>query len=215
MPQVDFIFDFGSPNAYLAHKVIPQVAQRTGASVNYVPCLLGGLFKATGNQSPVFAFTGVLPKLVYEHLEIERFAKRYALDEFTMNPSFPINTLQLMRGATLAQLQSKESLMQYTEAVFQAMWEDEIDLEEHSQVVKVLTKAGYQADEFLAETQTDRVKQALIENTEQALARGAFGVPTFYVGEQMFFGKVRLPQVEEEIIRQSGVPSTVLEGTNP
>ena len=207
MPQVDFIFDFGSPNAYLAHKVIPQIAQRSGVSFNYVPCLLGGLFKATGNQSPVFAFAGVLPKLAYEHLEIERFARRYALHKFTMNPCFPINTLQLMRGAALAQLQGNESLMRYTEAFFKAMWEDEVDLEEPSQVVKILNKAGYQADEFLAETQTNRVKQALIKNTEQAVARGAFGVPTFYVGEQMFFGKDRLIQVEEEILRQSSASS--------
>ena len=123
MPHVDFIFDFASPNAYLSHKVSPGIEERTGVVFNYVPCLLGGIFKATGNQAPMVAFAGVKGKLAYDYLEMERFIARHDIRNFNMNPYFPINTLTLMRGAAALDLESKDELMKYVDSIFHYMWE--------------------------------------------------------------------------------------------
>lgn len=194
---VDFIFDFGSPNAYLAWKVLPGIAARTGARVNLIPCLLGGIFKATGNQSPAQAFGQVKGKLAYEALETARFVKRHALDAYRFNPHFPVNTLLIMRGLVAARRAGVEDA--YLETVLSAMWERGLKMDDPEVVAGVLTGAGLDARGLLEATQDPGVKGELAANTDAAVARGVFGAPTFFVGEEMFFGKDRLGQVEEEL----------------
>jgi 2-hydroxychromene-2-carboxylate isomerase len=195
---VDFIFDFGSPNAYLAYKVLPQVLSRTGAEQKILPCLLGGIFKATGNSSPIVAYAGVPAKLQYQILEMRRFIKRHNLTKYRMNPHFPVNTLLVMRGLTAVMMDSNGTA--YIEAVLQALWEDGLKMDDPAVVTEVLTAAGMDGAKILARTQDADVKQALAKNTEAAVARGVFGIPTFFVGEEMFFGKERLGQVEEALM---------------
>jgi 2-hydroxychromene-2-carboxylate isomerase len=194
---IDFIFDFASPNAYLAWKVMPGVTARTGAVVNIVPCLLGGIFKLTGNRAPMTAFGEVKGKLEYERLETERFIKKHALKEFRFNPHFPVNTLLLMRGLIAARRLGAGDA--YVEAVLAGMWEDGRKMDDAAVVSEVLLAAGLEAKVILELTQDAGVKAELAANTERAVARGAFGIPTFFVGEAMFFGKERLGQVEEEL----------------
>ncbi len=194
---VDFIFDFGSPNAYLSWKALKDVAARQGATVNVIPCLLGGIFKATNNQSPMQAFGPVKGKLAYENLETERFVKKHGLTAFRMNPHFPVNTLLIMRGQVAAnRLGVGEA---YREAVLKAMWEDGLKMDDPEVVAGVLTAAGLDAKAILEATQDPEVKAELVANTERAVERGVFGIPTFFVGDEMFFGKDRLGQVGEEL----------------
>jgi 2-hydroxychromene-2-carboxylate isomerase len=195
--NIDFIFDFGSPNAYLAHKALPGLVARTGASVNYIPCLLGGIFKATGNQSPVMAFGNVKGKLAYDNLEMMRFVRRHGLTSFKMNPHFPVNTLVLMRGAVAAEMRGE--LAPYIEAGLKAMWEDGLKMDDPSVYVEAMNAAGLDGAALLEATQDPDVKAKLVANTEAAVARGTFGIPTFFVDDEMFFGKDRLGQVEEEV----------------
>jgi len=195
---VDFIFDFGSPNAYLAHRVVPEIAQRTGATFRYVPCLLGGIFKATGNQPPMVAFGGVKGKLDYEMLETRRFIARHGLTRFQFNPHFPVNTLMLMRGAVAADMDGR--LADYVEAGLVCMWEQGLKMDDAEVYVEAMTRAGLDGAALLERTQAPDVKAKLVENTTAAVERGAFGIPTFYVGDEMFFGKDRLGQVEEAIV---------------
>jgi 2-hydroxychromene-2-carboxylate isomerase len=192
-----FLFDFGSPNAYLAHRVIPAIEARTGARFVYVPVLLGGIFKATGNRSPGEAFAAVRGKLAYEGLETRRFVARHGLDRYTSNPHFPVNTLTIMRGAVAAQ--NLEVFAPYVEAVFAAMWEDGRKMDDLGVIAEVLAATRLPADRLLALTQDQSVKDQLIANTNAAVERGVFGAPTFFVGEEMFFGKDRLREVEEAI----------------
>ncbi len=191
---LDFIFDFGSPNAYLAYQVLPGILERTGAQLNLIPCLLGGIFKATNNQSPMLAFGGVKGKLEYENLETRRFIQKHGLTKFKMNPHFPVNTLLLMRGAVFAEAQGVAET--YTEAGLKAMWEDGQKMDDPEVFVSVLTAAGLDGQAFLAATQDLNVKAKLVANTEAAVARGVFGIPTFFVGEEIFFGKNTLPEIE-------------------
>jgi len=193
---IDFIFDFGSPNAYLAAQVLPGIVERTGATVNLIPCLLGGIFKATNNRSPVQAFGDVKGKLAYERLETQRFVERHGLTAFRFNPHFPVNTLLVMRGLVAAQRASLGEA--YFRAVSTAMWEQGEKMDEPETVQRVLAAAGLPAATLLASTQEPEVKAELVANTEAAVARGVFGSPTFFVGDEMFFGKERLPQVEEQ-----------------
>lgn len=195
---VDFIFDFASPNAYMCHKVLPEIAARTGATFNYIPCLLGGIFKATGNQAPMMAFNGIKGKLEYDRLEIERFLKKHGLTQFAMNPHFPVNTLLLMRGAIAAEMDGR--LMEYVDAGVAHMWEQGLKMDDPEVYAAAMTKAGFDGADLLARTQDPAVKQKLVDNTSAAVERGAFGIPTFYVGKEMFFGKERLGQLEEEIM---------------
>jgi len=197
MAEVVFYFDFGSPNAYLAHKVIPEIERRTGAKFRYVPALLGGIFKATGNRSPAEAFAGIPAKLAYEGRETQRFVKKHGITEYARNPHFPVNTLQIMRGAVAAQrLGIFEA---YVEAVYRAMWVDGLKMDDPAVIETALTTAGLPAVELMALTADPGVKQALIANTEEAVAHGVFGSPSFLVGGELFFGKDRLRDVEEEL----------------
>jgi 2-hydroxychromene-2-carboxylate isomerase len=191
---LEFIFDFASPNAYLAYRALPPMLERTGAALQLTPCLLGGIFKATGNQAPMLAFAGVKGKIEYDMLEMRRFVARYGLTKFRMNPHFPINSLLLMRGMIAAGAEAQTS---YVESVLAAMWEDGQAMGDAAVVAQVLSGAGLDAQRILAEAQTDGVKRALVANTDDAVARGVFGIPTFFVGPEMFFGKERLGQVEE------------------
>lgn len=194
---LDFIFDFGSPNAYLSYKALAAILERTHARLNIIPCLLGGIFKATGNQPPMLAFGDVKGKLEYEQLEMQRFITKHVLDRFQFNPNFPVNTLTLMRGAIVAQ--DNGQLEQYTEAGLACMWERGLKMDDPEVFVKAMTDAGLDGQALLEGTSDPGVKARLIENTNAAVERGAFGIPTFYVGDQMFFGKDRLQQVEEEL----------------
>ena len=194
---VEFIFDFGSPNAYLAYTVLQDIARRTGAQVVLTPCLLGGIFKITGNQAPMTAFGGVQGKLAYEALETKRFVARHKLDRYQFNPHFPVNTLLIMRGLVAARRLGVEQT--YLDTVMAAMWERGLKMDDPQVVAAALTEAGLDAKAILEATQDPDVKAELLANTEQAAARGAFGIPTFFVGDEMFFGKERLGQVEEEL----------------
>ncbi|WP_309627968.1 2-hydroxychromene-2-carboxylate isomerase [Brevundimonas sp.] len=192
---IDFIFDFASPNGYFARKALTGVAERTGATINLIPCLLGGLFKATGNQAPMVAFGGIKGKMDYEMLEIRRFIARHGLAAFRMNPNFPINSLTAMRG--LCAVEPGPDFDTYVEAVSAGFWEGRLAMGDPAVLASVLTEAGLDAEAILTAAQTDPVKARLADNTAAAVDRGAFGVPTFFVGSEMFFGKERLGQVEE------------------
>ena len=195
---VDFIFDFASPNAYLAHKVVPGIAERTGAEFRYLPCLLGGIFKATGNQPPMLAFANIRNKLAYDALEMQRFIARHGLSDFRMNPHFPVITLQVMRACIAAE---REGLLdKYIDVVLKAMWEDGLKMDDPQVIHRVFAEAGLPADHLMEQMQQPDIKAALIENTEKAVERGVFGIPTFFVGEEMFFGKERLDQLEQMLL---------------
>lgn len=204
-PVIDFIFDFGSPNAYLAWKVLPEICARTGARLNLIPCLLGGIFKATNNRSPVEAFGEVKGKLAYEALETRRFVAKHGLAAYRPNPHFPVNTLLIMRGLIAARRMGVEAA--YLAAVEAAMWENGLKMDDPEVVARVLTEAGLDAQAVLAATQDPEVKAELIANTEAAVARGVFGIPTFFVGGEMFFGKDRLGQVEDAVREAQTVPA--------
>ena len=200
MTDVIFYFDFGSPNAYLAHKVIPAIEQRTGATFVYTPTLLGGVFKLTGNRSPAEAFAGIPLKLAYEGKETQRFVAKHGITEYARNPHFPVNTLLIMRGAVAAQRLGVFEA--YVEAVYRAMWVEGLKMDDVAVVQGRLEQAGLPADQLLALTQDAEVKAELIKNTEDAVAHGVFGSPSFLVGEELFFGKDKLRDVEEEVAAQ-------------
>ena len=191
---VEFIFDFGSPNAYLSWHALQPILARTGASLDITPCLLGGIFKLTGNQAPWMTYANVKGKLDYERLEMTRFITLHGLSKFKLNPHFPVNTLILMRGAIAAK---RDGVLDgYVKTGLTAMWEDGENMSDPSVFVEVMTKAGLDGAALLAATQDAGIKSKLAENTDAAVTRGVFGVPTFFVGEEMFFGKDRLDQVE-------------------
>lgn len=198
MPKVEFLFDFGSPNAYLAHQVVPEIERRTGARFEYVPVLLGGIFKATGNQSPMQAFGHIKNKMAYEQLETRRFVERHKLAKFQFNPFFPVNTLQIMRAAVGAQ--NRGELPRYMDAVFHHMWEAPRKMDDPAVIRAALMESGLDADALIAASQTPEVKDRLIKNTDAAVARGVFGIPTFFVDGAIYFGKDRLRDVEEAIV---------------
>lgn len=200
-PKVEFLFDFGSPNAYFCHKVIPAIEARTGVRFDYVPVLLGGLFKLANNRSPVEAFAGIPNKMAYDRLEIERFVRRHGLTAFRMNPHFPVNTLKIMRGACAAQ--QLGVLAPYVDAVYAAMWEQQLNMADDAVIADALRRAGLDAAALIAASQLPEVKERLLHNTQAAHERGAFGSPTFFVDGQIWFGKDRLRDVEEEIQRLS------------
>ncbi len=188
--SVDFYFDYGSPTSYLAYTQLPGLAERTGATIQYKPILLGGVFQATGNRSPV----EVAAKGQWMRADIEDFARRYGV-AFRWNPHFPINTLALMRGAIHALREG--ILMTYSDAIFKAIWADAENMSDPAVIGKVLKTAGFDAPKIFAATQEQPVKDALKAATDEAVARGVFGAPTFFVGPRMHFGQDRLPYVEE------------------
>ncbi len=194
---LECIMDFGSPNAYFVYKALPPVLARTKATIKYTPCLLGGIFKATNNQSPVMAFSGVKGKLAYEQLEMERFRNKHGITDFTFNPHFPINTLIMMRGAMAAEADGR--LDDYLDAGFHHMWVEPKKMDDPTVFSEAMTSSGFDGAALLERTQAPEVKQKLIENTNAAVERGVFGIPTFFIGEEMFFGKDRLIQIEETL----------------
>jgi 2-hydroxychromene-2-carboxylate isomerase len=195
---LELIFDFGSPNAYLCMKVLPELLDRTGADLHITPCLLGGIFKATGNKAPMIQYADAPAKLAYENLEMRRFIEKHGLSKFRLNPHFPVNTLTIMRGAIVA---DEEGVIDdYIDAVNRAMWEDGLKMDDTEVIATFLSANGFDGPALLARTQEPEIKAKLVANTEAAVARGVFGIPTFFVGDAMFFGKDRLPQVEEALL---------------
>jgi 2-hydroxychromene-2-carboxylate isomerase len=192
-----FLFDFGSPNAFLSHEAIPAIEKRTGVKFEYVPVLLGGIFKATNNKSPAETLAGVKNKREFHALETERFVKRFGVKPYVMNPFFPVNTLNLMRAAVAAQLEGV--FEKYVEAAFHHMWAEPKKMDDPEVAAKALAASGLDAAKLLARSQEPEVKAKLIENTQNAVERGAFGSPTFFVGKEMFFGKEQLREVEEMV----------------
>lgn len=199
---VEFLFDFGSPNAYLCHKVIPQMAAKTGTRFDYVPILLGGLFKLANNRSPVEASAHIPLKLAYERMEMQRFVNRHGLTAFKRNPHFPVNTLHIMRGAVAAQ--TLNCFERYVDTVYASMWERECNMADPQVIAAELDAAGLDSQALLAASQDPDVKERLLANTQQAHARGAFGSPTFFIGQEMYFGKDRLHEVQEATLRATG-----------
>ena len=198
MSNVEFHFDFGSPNAYLSHLVIPSIEQRTGVKFEYVPILLGGVFKLTNNRSPVDAFAGVKNKMEYQRIEITRFVRRYAIRRFEFNPHFPINTLALMRGAIAAQ--QLGVFERYVDEMFRHMWAEPKKMDDPNVLRAVLVDHGFDADRLIELAQTSAVKEKLQANTQRSVDRGGFGSPTFFVGDDIYFGKDKLRDVEEAIV---------------
>ncbi len=193
--QIDFLFDFGSPNAYLAHRAIPQIEDRTGARFNYLPTLLGGIFKATNNVSPAISLQGIRNKPEYTQLETRRWLNRYGIEPYVSNPHFPVNTLMIMRGAVFAS--DRTYYRDYIEAMYQCMWGKALKMDELDVLTGALTSCDLPVEEILTGINDPAVKQQLIENTSNAVERGAFGSPTFFVGDEMYFGKDTLRDVEE------------------
>ena len=191
MREIEFFFDYGSPASYLAYTQMPRVAQRTGAEIVYRPFLLGGVFKATGNRSPI----EIPPKGAWMMGDLARFAKRYGVP-YVRNPHFPLNTLNLMRGAIAAENEGR--LIPYSDAIFRAVWADQRNMEDPIVIADVLREAGFDPAAMMAAIGTAQVKDGLRANTEEAVARGVFGAPTFFVGKELFFGQDRLDFVEEE-----------------
>jgi 2-hydroxychromene-2-carboxylate isomerase len=200
--KVEFHFDFGSPNAYLAELVLPEIERRTGVRFEYVPVLLGGVYKATGNMSPFDSLRGIKNKSEYNALETQRFLRHHNITKFKSNPFFPANTLMLMRGAIAAQFENM--FEPYFRAAYHHMWEEPKKMDDPKIFREAFVSSGIDIDRLIARAQQDDVKKRLIENTSDAVARGEFGSPTFFVGNEMFFGKDRLREVEESIVEQLG-----------
>ncbi len=191
---LELIFDFASPNAYLVMKILPPILERTGATLRIMPALLGGIFKATGNSAPMVQYAGVPAKLAYERLETERFIAAHQLTAFRFNPHFPVNSLLLMRAAMVADAESRLNV--YVDAVLRAMWELGLKMDDPQVVAQFLSENGFDGPAMVARAGEQAAKDALAEATSAAVARGVFGIPTFFVGDDMFFGKERLGQVE-------------------
>jgi 2-hydroxychromene-2-carboxylate isomerase len=198
MRKVEFHFDFGSPNAYLSHLVIPGITERTGVRFEYVPVLLGGVFKLTGNRSPAETLAGIKNKPEYEQLETRRFIERHGITTFRRNPFFPVNTLAIMRAAVAAR--KLGVFERYVDEVYRHMWSDPKKLDDPAVLRAALVESGLDAEQLLTLAQTQPVKDELLANTQLSVERGTFGSPTFYVGDQIFFGKDRLRDVEEAIV---------------
>jgi 2-hydroxychromene-2-carboxylate isomerase len=199
--KVEFQFDFGSPNAYLAELVIPSIERRTGVKFEYVPVLLGGIYKATGNMSPADSLRGIKNKPEYQALETQRFLRRHNISKFRQNPFFPVNTLMLMRGGVAAQFEGM--FEPYFRAAFHHMWEEPKKMDDLEVFRAAFKSSGIDIDRLIARAQQDDVKKRLIDLTTDAVNRGAFGSPTFFVGKEMFFGKDQLRDVEESILAQT------------
>ncbi|MBP0116226.1 2-hydroxychromene-2-carboxylate isomerase [Bradyrhizobium vignae] len=198
--KVEFHFDFGSPNAYLAELALPEIEKRTGVKFNYVPVLLGGVYKATGNMSPADSLRGIKNKPEYNALETTRFLRRHNITKFTPNPFFPVNTLSLMRGVVAAEF---EGLFEsYFRAAYHHMWVEPKKMDDPQVFREAFLSSGLDIDRIIARAQQDDVKKKLIENTTRAVERGSFGSPTFFVGDEIYFGKDSLRDVEEEILAQ-------------
>jgi len=198
MVRVEFHFDFGSPNAYLSHLVIPEIERRTGVEFEYVPILLGGVFKLTNNRSPAESLAGIKNKPEYERLEMMRFIRRHRITRFQPNPFFPVNTLTLMRGAIAAR--TLGVFARYVDEMFRHMWADPKKMDDPSVLRAAFAESGLDGDRILELVQTRAIKDELLANTERSVERGTFGAPTFFVGDEIYFGKDRLRDVEERML---------------
>jgi 2-hydroxychromene-2-carboxylate isomerase len=190
--NVEFFFDVVSPTAYVAHKRLPAIAAATGATVRYRPMLLGGVMKATGNAPPF----SVPAKGAYFGVDLNRYIQKHAVP-FTMNPHFPINSLSLMRAA--AGLEGAPHFAEFVDAMFDAMWLEPRNMGDAATAAAAMREAGLDADAILAVAESQEAKDRLKATTEEAVSRGAFGAPTFFVGDEMFFGQDRLDWVEEAL----------------
>ena len=206
MTKVEFHFDFGSPNAYLSHLVIPEIEKLTGVDFEYVPILLGGIFKLTNNRSPAESMAGIKNKPEYERLEMERFIRRHGITRFRMNPFFPVNTLMLMRGAVAAR--SLDVFDRYVDEMFRHMWADPKKMDDPGVLRAALRESELESERFFELIQTPEVKNRVLENTQRSVERGAFGSPTFFVGDEIYFGKDRLRDVELAITASTERSST-------
>jgi 2-hydroxychromene-2-carboxylate isomerase len=191
---IELIFDFVSPNAYLVWQPLRALAARQGAQLKITPVLLGGMHKLTGNAPPFIRDAEVKGKNAYARLEMERFIAKHGFHRFKLNPKFPFNSVNLLR--MLLALEGEDQF-RLIEALNPALWERELDVADADAVATVLATAGFDVEALVAATQDPTIKQALIDNTEKAVERGAFGIPTFFIGTEMFFGKERLGQIEE------------------
>jgi 2-hydroxychromene-2-carboxylate isomerase len=193
--NIDFYYDLASPNCYFANKVLVKIAEQHGASVNYIPVLLGGVFKATNNQAPWLTFAPVKEKMAYMQVEMDRFIKNHGLADYKMNPNFPLNTLLLARAAVAAKAAGQ--LDAYILAGEKLVWEDGLKMDDPQVFEQGFNSLGLDGTALLAQTQSPEVKSQLIENTDAAVKRGVFGAPTFFVGDEMFFGKETLRDIED------------------
>ena len=198
MPKVEFLFDFGSPNAYLSHLVIPGIEKRTGATFVYLPVLLGGVFKLTNNRSPAESNAGIKNKPEYQRLETARFVRQHNITRYQHNPFFPVNTLMIMRGAVAAQRLG--IFERYVDEVYRHMWAEPKKLDDPAVLRAALLESDLPADRLFELVQTAPVKEALMAETQRAVDRGTFGSPTFFVDDDIYFGKDRLRDVEEAIV---------------
>lgn len=193
MQTIEFLYDFGSPNAFLVHQMLPAISERYEAEVKWCPVLLGGVFKETNNQAPMITFAEVAGKNDYLRVEMERFVERHGL-EFFWNPHFPVNTLTVMRGAVFASGKPWERT--YIDAVFKALWVDGRDMSENATTAEVLDASGLPSEDILAAASAPSVKGQLVEATTRAVSRGVFGAPTMFLNGEMFFGKDALSDLE-------------------
>ena len=192
--EVEFFFDVGSPAAYLAWTQLPKIAQETDSTIAWRPFLLGGVFQATGNRSPM----DVPAKGHYMLQDLQRYARRYGV-EFAHNPHFPINTLMLMRGAVGLQMRHPSRMNVYVDAIYDAIWVQALDMNDPATVGRVLKDAGFEVQQILALTADPEVKDRLKAVSQEAVQRGVFGAPTFFVGNEMFWGQDRLDFVKEAL----------------
>jgi len=192
--SVDFYYDYGSPTAYLAWTQLPRICAAQGAQLNYKPFLLGGVFKATGNQSPV-----IIPaKAKWMYQDLQRWARHWGVP-FALNPHFPFNTLDLMRAAAGLQLREPQRFDDFNRAIYTAMWVEARNFKQPEVVAQVLANAGFDPAAIAALAADEEVKAALRANTEEAVARGVFGAPTFFVGKDLYWGQDRLFMVEQAL----------------
>lgn len=199
--NVEFHFDFGSPNAYLSHRAIPAIEERSGVKFTYVPVLIGGVFKATGNASPAVTMQGIKNKGEYQKIETARFLNKHNITDYNQNPFFPVNTLQIMRGAIFAQTQ--DYFERYVNEVYRHMWSEPKKMDDPDVIRAAFEASGLPADAIFEGTQDPVVKKTLIDNTSRSVEMGAFGSPTFFVENEIFFGKDKLNDVEDEIIKNN------------
>ena len=204
-PRPQFLFDVGSPNAFLAHEAIPSIEKRIGVTFEYLPVLLGGIFKATNNKSPFESLRGIKNKPEYQALETQRFLRRHGITAFKQNPFFPVNTLALMRGAVAARFEG--TFDPYFRAAYHHMWVEPKKMDDPEVFRSAFISSDIDIDTLIRRSQQDDVKKRLIDLTHDAVDRGAFGAPTFFVGKEMFFGKDQLRDVEESIVAQSRASS--------
>ena len=195
MKKIDFYFDFASPNAYLSHKVMQIIKEKHQVDLNYVPVLLGGIFKATNNKPPMEQFFGVMNKNEYQSIEIQRFIERHNIDSFQMNPYFPVISLQIIRGAVAADMDGY--LEEYIDKVLVHMWEEPKKMDDPEVIKAAFEESGFDSEKLMAQIQDPIIKAKLISNTEQAVERGVFGIPTFFIDDEIYFGKDTIWMIEE------------------